>query len=304
MNLQKSYQWFSYIRKIQDFFLSEGFHPVETPILVKNPSTEPYLEFFSTTKITQEKKETLWLTASPEIHLKKLLCHGLSPIFEIHKSFRNNEQGPLHLNEFYMLEWYRTNTPYTTLMTDLEKLLNFLQPSFPLKPFKKYTVQELFNTHCGIQLNPTSTSENLLPTLRKLKIPCKDSSTFEDMFHLLFLNQIEKNLEPDTPTIIYNYPPSLRAYAKLNSEGWASRFEFYWKNLELANAFDEINDPEEQLKIFKQDIKNKKTPIDQELIDLMREKTMPPSTGIALGLERLYMALYDYKDIHQIHPFT
>ncbi len=308
MSSQKFHQWFNYIRKIQDFFLSQGFCPVETPILVPNASTEPYLEFFSTIRITQNKKQKLWLTASPEMHLKKLLCQGFSPIFEIHKSFRNNEEGPLHLNEFYMLEWYRTHTPWTKIMEDLEELLKFLQKilKFPLKLFKRYTVKELFQKHCDINLDPNSKKEDLIPRLNQFQIPYEKSFSFEDMFHLLFLNQIEKNLEKDIPTIIYNYPPSLRAYSQLNEEGWASRFEFYWKGLELANAFHEIQDAKEQLEIFQKDLENRKTDkdlsMDQELIEYMK-KGMPPCVGIALGLERLFMAIYDYKDIHQVHPF-
>ena len=311
-NPKKSQAWFNYIRKIQDFFLSQSFCPVETPILVPNSSTEPYLEFFSTIKTTQNKKQKLWLTASPEIHLKKLVFQGVSPVFEIHKSFRNNEEGPLHLNEFYMLEWYRTSTPWTQLIEDLEDLLKYLKKEQilkkPLKPFKRYTLQELFKTHCGIKLTPQSTKKDLTSSLNQFQIPYEKSFSFEDMFHLLFLNRIEKNLDKEIPTIIYNYPPCLRGYSQINKEGWASRFEFYWQGLELANAFHEIQDAEEQLKIFQQDLKNRKTDkdltIDQEFLDEMKNKALPPFVGIALGLERLYMAIYNYKDIRQIHPFS
>ena len=300
----KSHHWFNYIRSIQDFFIAQGFHPAETPILVSQPSTEPYLDFFSTTKITKNKKQKMWLTASPEMHLKKLICQGVSPIFEIHKSFRNNEEGPLHLNEFYMLEWYRTNTPWDHLIEDIKNLLSFLKErgiiSSDIPDLKKYSIKKLFKKHCDITLTPLSTKKDLAVHLKKFQIPYEDSCSFEDMFHLLFLNKIEKNLDFNTPTIIYNYPPSLRAYAKINKEGWASRFELYWKGLELANAFDEVNDPEEQLKIFKKDLENRELDFDQELIEYMK-KGMPDCVGIALGLERLFMAIYNIKDIHQIH---
>ena len=303
----KSHNWFNYIRSIQDFFISQGFHPVETPILVPQPSTEPYLDFFSTTKVTQNKSQKMWLAASPEMHLKKLICQGVSPLFEIHKSFRNNEEGPLHLNEFYMLEWYRVNTSWDQLMEDIKNLLHFLKKrkmiSSHIPDFKKHSIQELFQRHCDIALTPQSTQKDLTPYLKKFQIPYEDSFSFEEMFHLLFLNKIEKNIDPDTPTLIYNYPPCLRAYAKIDQEGWASRFEFYWKGLEIANAFDEVNNAAEQEKIFKKDLEKRNLGFDQELIEYMKKGDMPECVGIALGLERLFMAIHNIEDIHQIHPF-
>ena len=308
---KKSQEWFDFVRAVQDFFLSKDFCPVETPVLVKSPGTEPHLEFFSTTKNTHGLKHKLWLSPSPEMHLKKLLCREAKNIFEIHKCFRNNESGPQHLSEFYMLEWYRAEASLSQLMDDLENLLKFLKSkniiSFSVKPFQHFSVSELFKIYCEVDLTPKSQAKDLIPALKKYKIPFDSSGSFEDFFHLLFLNKIEEKFIPKIPTIVKHYPPSLRAYSRLNAQGWAERFEFYWQGLELANAFYEIYDPQEQKEVFEQDLQDRKDKNaekvieDQELICEM--KTMPESSGIALGLERLFMAVTGQKDISKIHPF-
>ena len=312
-NWKKSKDWFYFIRAVQDFFLSKDFCPIETPVLVDSPGTEPHLDFFSTIKKSNELSQKKWLSPSPEMHLKKLLCRGAKNIFEIHKCFRNNESGSQHLSEFYMLEWYRADVVLDQLINDLRDLLKYLKKKniilFSIKPFKIFSIPELFKTYCGVDLTPKSQAKDLIPALEKFQIPFEPSGTFEDFFHLLFLNKIEHNFIPDVPTIVEHYPPSLRAYSRLNAQGWAERFEFYWQGLELANAFYEIYSPQEQKKVFAQDLKVRKKLYkdseeimeDKELIQEM--KTMPPSSGIALGLERLFMAITEQKDISNIHPF-
>ena len=311
-NRKQSQDWFEFIREIQNFFLLEGFCPVETPTLVKSPGTEPHLEFFSTIKNTDGLKQKLWLSPSPEMHLKKALCRGASNIFEIHKCFRNNESGPQHLNEFYMLEWYRAKAKLNQLIDDLECLLLYLKEqniiSFSLKPFQNFSIPELFKTYCDVELTPTSQAKDLIPALEKFQIPFSAGGTYEDFFHLLFFNRIENNFTLDVPIIVRHYPPSLRAYSRLNAEGWAERFEFYWQGLELANAFYEIYDSEEQKKVFDQDLQTRKEKNVEEIVEdkeLLKEMVkMPESSGIALGLERLFMAVTGQKDISKIHPFS
>lgn len=309
---KKSQDWFYFVRAVQDFFLSQNFCPVETPVLVDSPGTEPHLEFFSTIKKNNGVSQRKWLSPSPEMHLKKVLCRGAQNIFEIHKCFRNDESGSHHLSEFYMLEWYRAKSSLNQLIDDLDHLLKYLKKnniiSFPLKPFKVCSIPELFKTYCEVDLTPKSQAKDLVPALKKFQIPFESSGTFEEFFHLLFLNKIENNFIPDVPTIVQHYPPSLRAYSRLNAQGWAERFEFYWQGLELANAFYEICEPQEQQKVFQQDLQIRKDKgteevgVDQEF--LLEMKNMPESSGIALGLERLFMAVTQQRGISQIHPFS
>ena len=300
--------WHTFIREVENFFLQEGLCPVQTPSLVSCPGTEAHLRFFSTQKRLGSFQEKLWLASSPEMHLKKLLCRKATDIFEIHRSYRNEEQGPLNWNEFYMLEWYRAYAELDILIQDLENLLLHLKKQgliqVNLKKIQTFSIQQLFKKHCSVHLTPQSSAQDLKVVLKKNQIPYAEEESFEDLFHLIFLNFIEPRLDPDTPTVTFSYPPSLRAYSKLNAEGWADRFELYWRGMELANAFNEINDPREQEGIFEEDIsqhKEKELKIDCDLIAEMRAG-FPPTAGIALGLERLFIASQNLKKF-PIHCF-
>lgn len=305
---KKSEQWFLFLREVEDFFLSSGLCPVETPTLVSCPGTEPHLDFFSTEIKLHQKKQKMWLASSPEIHLKKILCRGGTDIFEIHKSYRNGEEGPLHLSEFYLLEWYRAYGSLELLVEDIKNLLDHLKLknwiAFEIKDFQNFSVQELFKKYLKFDLTPCSHAKQLIPLLKKYSIPFHPQDSFESFFHLLFLNIIEPKLDIHSPTIIYNYPPSLRAYSKLSKEGWAERFELYWKGVELANAFFEVTDSSEQKNLFKNDLKlrKEKPSIDLQFLKEM-DAGMPPCSGIALGLERLFMVIQELKDIQGIKPF-
>jgi lysyl-tRNA synthetase class 2 len=104
--------------------------------------------------------------------------------------------------------------------------------------------------------------------------------------------------------IVHSYPASQAAYSRLNAEGWGERFELYWKGMELANAFHEVNDPDIQTQRFNEDLKKKKengltvVDLDSEFIEMLKTG-MPPSGGIAMGLERLFMALMGLKNFSE-----
>lgn len=304
-----SKSWSDFLREVEGFFLSQNFQSIQTPSLVNQPSTEPYLEFYSTEqKRPSSRSQKKWLAASPELSLKKVLCRGASDIFEIHKSYRNNEEGPWHLDEFYMLEWYRAYSLLGDIVLDLKALLNYLksigriQEDLPL--FKEVSVKELFKKYLNFELTPQTQDNELYNLLQEKQIPCTKNRSFNEYFHLLFLNKIEPQLDLKTPYIIYDYPPSLRAYSKINKRGFADRFEFYWRGVELANAFFEVNEASVQKQLFQQDLleSKNKNPIDQDYLSEM-ESGMPPCSGIALGLERLFSVIEGYKDLQNWKSF-
>lgn len=296
-------KWYFFLRDVENFFLSHQFCPVQTPSLVSCPGTEPHLHFYSTHQqnIEGQKVRTWYLASSPELRIKKWLCNGAQNVFEIHKSYRNAEQGPLHLNEFYLLEWYRAQGCLKDISIDIKNLLYYLKKkSWISKPltFKSYSIKELFKRHLDFDLTPRTRAVELAAILKRERIPYSEQDGFNELFHLLFLNRIENQFRKKSCTYIYDYPPSLRAYSKLNEEGFASRFEFYWGTTELANAFYEVNDPQPQSSIFEQDIsmRQNKVPLDRELIQEM-EKGMPECSGVALGLERLFMVTQGYESL-------
>ncbi len=307
LNIKWQKKWFLFIQKVHQILLKKALQPVETPSLVTCPGVEADLEVFKTTQYHAGKKQSLFLPTSPEISLKKLLCQGFTDFYEIKKCFRNNELGPLNTNEFYLLEWYRSHTNWLSVMEDIEHLLHSLAKwyQFTLPRLQKITMEQLFKKYLNFNLTPASSKQDFARQLKKMSIPLPSKASIDDLFYLLFLNGIEKHLK--TPTIVYNYPPFQRAYARLDPRtGWARRFELYWKTIELANGFDEITCHHIQKKQFQiQLLKRKqkqKTPIpmDKQLLQNMKQLSMPPSVGVALGLERLFMIFNKLKDIQQI----
>lgn len=301
--------WQSFLAGVRDFFYSEGLACVETPSLVQCPGTEPHLEFFETKLNTNNKTQKVYLASSPEMNLKKLLCQDWTDFFEIKKCYRNGELSSTHQPEFYLLEWYRAFYSTRDLIKEVYKLLSFLkQQKFckvPLAPAEIYSCRDLFKKHLGFSLQPETSKKELLDLLKAQDLEGSLEDSFEDLFFLLFLNKIEPHFPKKSPVFVCEYPPQLRAFAQLNSKGWADRFELYWQGFELGNAFYEVNDPLEQKKIFEEHLKQRKdsVPLDEELLSLLQQG-MPAVSGIAIGLDRLFLALYDKRDLKNIRLFS
>lgn len=275
--------------KLKDRGLSE----VLTPSLVVCPGLEPSLEPFA----VGEK----FLPTSPEIHLKKALAMGHTDIFEIKSCFRDRENSPHHLPEFLMLEWYRAFSDLDLVIEDLQDLV--------VRPLVVTTFADLFREVLEFELTPAATLEELKTLCHAWHTETHISDTFADLFHRLMIEFIEPAIaKTGEPTVVRSFPPSLAALAKIGSDGWADRFELYWRGLEVANAFNEVTDPADQLVRWQAEITERKRlgtrelPIDEELIHAL-EKGLPPTGGIALGLERLYMAIHELKDIKELRLF-
>ena len=133
--------------------------------------------------------------------------------------------------------------------------------------------------------------------------------SFDHIYFLLFVDKIEQSLGVKSVDFVFDYPPSQAALAKLTKEGWADRFEMYWKGFEIANAFNELVCPQVQKIRFLEEQKSRASqgkefiPIDDEFIDSLYYG-LPPTAGIAMGLERLFMACFDIKVISSIKPFS
>jgi lysyl-tRNA synthetase class 2 len=257
-----------------------------------------------------------FLHTSPEFAMKKLLASGMEKIFQIAQVYRNRERSATHHPEFSMLEWYRTNEPYTFLMDDCELLLRACKRaaggdkfftwngvnSDPFLEFERTTVQEAFEKYAETDLLRTidntlqPSPEGLRVACRKLGIYFVESDSWEDLFFRIFLEKIEPSLGVGRPTILYDYPVSMAALSrpKPGHPGLAERFELYVCGLELANAFGELIDPLEQKRRFEADMAKKERlygeryPIDGDFLAAL-EEGMPESCGIALGVDRLVM---------------
>ncbi len=312
LRLEHLRRWQDYIYCMREFFRDQGFVELKTPTLVKCPGTEASLDVFSTEFFNGSHKEKLYLPTSPELHLKKALALGAEKIFEIKNVFRNGEVTDHHQPEFTMIEWYRAYDSPQSIQRDVVDLVSHLVqriPDFraPLG-FDTFTIPQMFSRYCGFDLKPDTTAEQLKALAMKLKVDVKSATTIDDYFFLIFMEKIETELSPERLSFVEKYPPYQAALARIAEDGWADRFEVYWQGLELANAFHELNDPQVQKQRFADDLAKKKNlkkediPLDPEFMQCL-EAGMPPSVGIALGVERLFMALTGIRNIASIHLF-
>lgn len=303
----------SFQEAVSEFFNQQSFTQVETPTLVACPGMEPHLSPFATEFCMGHRRQTLYLPTSPELHLKKLLGQGWGPLFEIKTCFRNGELSDQHQPEFKMLEWYRPFSSLSAIEDDISQLLTYLQSKGfmqgPSNQLEIVSVSSLFKKHLSFDLRPETQLGELKQVAQNLGLTeALKYEDWDDVFHVLFLTKIEPSLPAEIPLVVKDYPPSQAALARINSQGWADRFELYWRGFELANAFHELNDPLEQERRFKADQEKRKAigaelvPIDQEFMDMMRSG-MPPSAGIALGLERLYLACQGLTSLQEIRAF-
>ncbi|WP_413569493.1 EF-P lysine aminoacylase EpmA [Bdellovibrio sp. HCB117] len=304
-------RWSEYLQGLRDFFTQEDFLELRTPSLVACPGTEPSLDVFSTFLQVGSRKEKLYLPTSPELHLKKALALGAEKIFEIAPCYRNGEITEKHQPEFLMLEWYRAYDNLSAIKKDVEKLVVFLAKKLKTEAPKKVrsvSISELFKQYCYFDLKPDTTKEELKSLAQKLGVDVRSAESIDDYFFLIFLEKIESALPTEELIFVEKYPPYQAALARLTEEGWGDRFEVYWKGLELANAFHELNDPGIQRLRSAEDLEKKKdmgkevVNLDEEFF-LCLEAGMPPSGGIALGVERLFMALLNLPQISEIKVF-
>ena len=307
---------------IRRFFLTRDFREVRTPLIVISPGMEPHIRPFQI-KSTVLPHETYYLPTSPEFAMKKLLVGGLRKIFQICPAFRDEPHSLTHRPEFTLLEWYRTESNYEEIMKDTEELIETLaleisgQPflSFQGKkisvktPWPRLRIRDLFLRFVGIDLTSCTTLEEMTQECHRLKIRVSPGETWDDLYFKIWLDLIEPYLPSDQAVFVTRYPASQAALATLDQDPdgstWARRFEFYAGGIELGNAFEELTDPIEQRTRFVQDMDLRaqiygdsfpKSPIDEEFISAL-EEGLPPSGGIAVGVDRLVMLFADEPDI-------
>lgn len=301
-------RWFDYLTFIRTFFKEKRFQDVKTPTLVSCPGTEPSLDVFETEFELGSRKLKYYLPTSPELNLKKLLSEGAERIFEIAAVFRNNELTERHTPEFTMLEWYRAFANLSAIKMDFIEMVEYLADQMKVeRPLEvlTFTMPDLFKKHFGFEFKPTTSLEELAALAERLKVDVGSATSIDDYFYLIFMEKIENQWPKDRLVFVEKYPPYQAALARVGNDGWAERFEVYWQGFELANAFHELNNPDVQRERAHEDLLKKKA-MGKKAVDLDEEffvaldYGLPPSAGIAVGLERLYMALFKLQQINQV----
>ncbi|SED97753.1 lysyl-tRNA synthetase, class 2 [Rhizobiales bacterium GAS191] len=303
------------LRAIRGFFEERGFIEVETGILQASPGNETHLHALSSTVEGPDGgRRPFYLHTSPEFACKKLIAAGETRIFTLARVFRDKERGALHHPEFTMLEWYRANEDYETLMKDCAALLAVAAEAVGGKvlrwrgreadPFampQRLSVAEAFARFAGIDLMAAlegparSARDRLASAARQAGMRVAEDDDLGDIFSRIVTEKIEPHLGIGAPTILFDYPISQAALArpKPSDPRVAERFELYACGVELANAFGELIDAAEQRRRFEADMAEKERrygtryPLDEDLLAALG--LMPPTSGIALGLDRLVM---------------
>jgi lysyl-tRNA synthetase class 2 len=310
---------------VRTWFAGAGFVEVDTAALQVSPGNETHLHAFGTELIGPDAvAHRLYLRTSPEFACKKLLAAGETRIFDFAKVFRNRERGALHHPEFTMLEWYRADQPYETLMDDCAALLREAAQAAGAKEFtfrgktvdpfaapERITVAEACARYGGIDLLATIESghgerDALAKAAVGAGIAIAEDDSWGDIFSRILAEKVEPHLGQGRATILYEYPlpQAALARAKPGSDKVAERFELYACGVELANAFGELTDVAEQRKRFtaamdeKERIHGERYPVDEDFLDALGQ--MPPSCGIALGFDRLVMLATGAQKIDQV----
>jgi lysyl-tRNA synthetase class 2 len=235
--------------------------------------------------------------------MKRLLAAGYERIFQICHCWRQGERGRLHLPEFTMLEWYHANTDYRSLMEECEALIRFVAASLHCGEMILYRDKE-------ISLAGSWERITVADAFRRFTPFSMTEALQRDLFDELMVQNIEPRLGIAGPTFIYDYPAPRAALARLSSRDpdLAERFELYIGGVELANAFSELIDPEEQCARFQleQDYRLAHGlnvyPLPEKFLGEMHR--MPPAAGIALGLDRLIMILLNATSVDEVVAFT
>ncbi|VFP86330.1 elongation factor P--(R)-beta-lysine ligase [Candidatus Erwinia haradaeae] len=301
------------IAKIRRFFYDRAILEVETPAMSQATVTDINISSFETFFLKPEDLQhisglKLWLITSPEYHMKRLLAAGSGPIYQLCRSFRNQEYGRYHNPEFTILEWYQPHYNMHRLMTEVNELL---QAILYCPTAETCSYQTAFLRY--LDLDPLSADNSQLRIAAEklgLNNLTQNEKNRDTILQLLFINGIEKKISTERPVFIYNFPATQAALAVLSKEDnrVAERFEVYFKGIELANGFCELTDADEQRQRFERDNYERKAaglsqkPIDTYFLGALIQG-MPESSGVALGVDRLIMLALKAEKLSDVIAF-
>lgn len=313
------------LARTRAFFAERGFLEVETPLLSADTVIDRHLDPLSITLPDDPRRpavgRTLYLQTSPEFAMKRLLVaaaldpSGAAPeaIYQLTRAFRAGESGPLHNPEFTMLEWYRLGDDMQAGMQFLSDLIAQL---LGRGQAELVSYGEAFWVHAGVDPH-TASAEELASMTSYWGISVPDDWHGEDgsgadrdaWLNVLLTHLVEPQLGQGVPTILYDYPASKAALARLHGEPpVAARFELYVEGIELANGYHELLDSavlrERNVTANKERAADGKPslPEDSRLLAAM-DAGLPDCTGVALGFDRLVMLAAGASSLDEILAF-
>lgn len=299
--------------RIRGFFAQRGVLEVETPVLSRAGNTDPniapfVLEFSGR---TDGAPRTRWLRTSPEFALKRLLAAGLGDCYELGRVFRDGEAGGRHNPEFTMLEWYRVGWDHRRLAVEVSELvgeaLALVGRSAGLETI---SYRDLYQRELGIDAM-TAGIGALRAALGDVEID-PDGLVRDDWLDLLMTHRLQPDFPRDRMLAVFDWPASQCALARLREDpdgtAVAERFELYLGPLELANGYHELRDAHEQGARFDRDLmvrsdRGAPTPPRDEALLAAMAHGLPGCAGVALGVDRLLMAMLGTEHIADVLAF-
>ena len=292
---------------IRTFFAQRDVLEVETPALSGAGNSDPGIEQWPA-------GERHWLRTSPEYAMKRLLAAGSGDIYELGRVFRRGESGRHHNPEFTLLEWYRVGWTYRELASEVVDLVNACRNSdlLPL-PVADLTYGELFQQ--TLELDPhAATIDELAAAADRLGLGVSQPQGLDrdEWLDLLISQGVQPRLPRQGLTVVRDYPASQAALARLRREpgqpAVAERFEVYLGQQELANGYQELTDAVEQRQRFEAEQAHRRrsglpeTPLDEHLLSAL-DHGLPDCAGVALGVDRLLMALTGAEHLDEVLAF-
>lgn len=310
------------ISEIRDFLESRGYLEVETPMmqpLAGGATARPFKTFHEALGIP------LFLRIAPELYLKRLIVGGFDRVYEINRSFRNEGISTQHNPEFTMLEFYQAYSDYQDLMNLTEEMLRtvvqavtgglevpFNGNSIDFNGFSRYSmvesIQKFWKEGSAPSTEDLCQHDRLGAVVKQAGLDFEAGLNWGKLLELLFEHVVEEHLIQ--PTFIYDFPTELSPLSKTKDEDsrFAERFELFIGGLEIANAYSELNDPEEQRKRFKEQVEarvrgdSEAHEMDEDYLKAL-QYGMPPTAGEGIGIDRLTMVLTDSDSIREVILF-
>jgi len=303
---------------MRKYFDEKDYIEVETPMMQSIPGgalAKPFKTFHNALNMD------LYLRIAPELYLKRLIVGGFEKVYEINRSFRNEGISSEHNPEFTMLEFYEAYSDYNDMMELTEELIHkmslallgkeeitFGEHTISLKrPWKRVKFRDALVTHSGLSPRRFDNKSEVIKFALDLT-PEKKPPSYGKALDIIFDKHVKQNLMQ--PTFVLNPPKEVSPLAKeaKDNPDEAERFELVMGGMEIANAFSELSDPEEQRKRFEQQEKARKGGdedahwIDRDYIHAL-EYGLPPTGGEGIGIDRLVMIFANRKSIREVILF-
>ena len=307
------------ITTIREFLNQRGFIEVETPVLQPSAGgalARPFITHH------HALDQDFYLRIALELHLKRLIVGGLDKVYELGRTFRNEGVSTRHNPEFNMLESYEAYADYHDVMNMLEKMvarvsqkvlgtteIEFGDSTINLKPpWQRLSLREAVQKYSDIDFVKYPTADGLRNKMRELKLEVDPQKNWAKLVDELISNFVEPNIIH--PTFVMDYPVSMSPLAKTKpgEERVVERFEVFAGGMEIANAFTELNDPQQQRERFEKQLKERGNTdeevwtIDEDFLQAL-EYGMPPTGGLGVGIDRLVMLFTNQPSIREVILF-